>query len=120
MSANPLRIVGRFPRPVRVLIFGTLVNKLGTFILPYLALVLLRDFHLGERTAARLLFAYGSGSLVSILAGGVFTDRLGRRRTLLVSLFGSGLLAVAMGLAPSARQFVPLLLSFGFIGELYR
>ena len=120
MSANPLRIVGRFPRPVRVLIFGTLVNKLGTFILPYLALVLLRDFHLGEHTAARLLFAYGSGSLVSILAGGVLTDRLGRRRTLLLSLFGSGLLAVAMGLAPSARQFVPLLLAFGFIGELYR
>src|SRR5512144_2723058 len=120
MSMNPVRIVGRFPRPVRVLIFGTLVNKLGTFILPYLALVLLRDFHLGEARAARLLFAYGAGSLVSILAGGVLTDRLGRRRTLLISLFGSGLLAVAMGLAPSAGAFVPLLLAFGFIGDLYR
>lgn len=120
MSMNPLRIVGRFPRPVRLLIFGTLVNKLGTFILPYLALVLLRDFHLTEGNAARLLFAYGAGSLVSILVGGVLTDRLGRRRTLLLSLFGSGLLAVAMGAAPPARLFVPLLLAFGFIGDLYR
>jgi MFS family permease len=120
MSLNPLRVIGRFPRPVRLLILGTLVNKLGTFILPYLALVLLRDFHLSEGDAAKLLFAYGAGSLVSILAGGVLTDWLGRRRTLLVSLFGSGVLAVAMGVVPKARLFVPLLVAFSFIGELYR
>ena len=103
MLESPLRIVGRFPRPVRLLLVGTLVNKLGTFIIPYLTLVLLRDFHMREGEAARLLFAYGAGSVVSILAGGVITDRFGRRRTLLVSLFGSGVLAVAMGLAPSAQ-----------------
>ena len=120
MSMNPLRVVGRFPRPVRLLLLGTLVNKLGTFILPYLALVLLRDFHLRETEAARLLFAFGTGSLVSILVGGQLTDRLGRRRTLLVSLFGSGLLALAMAAAPSARLFVPLLVAFGFIADLYR
>ncbi len=120
MSMNPLRVVARFPRPVRVLLFGTLVNKLGTFILPYLALVLLRDFRLAEGEAAKLLFAYGAGTLVSVLAGGVLTDRLGRRPTLLVSLFGSGLLAVAMGFAPALRVLVPLLLAFAFVGELYR
>ncbi|HYN01214.1 MAG TPA: MFS transporter [Vicinamibacteria bacterium] len=120
MLESPLRIVGRFPRPVRLLLVGTLVNKLGTFIIPYLTLVLLRDFHMREGEAARLLFAYGAGSVVSILAGGVITDRFGRRRTLLVSLFGSGVLAVAMGLVPSADLFVPLLVAFGFIADLYR
>jgi MFS family permease len=120
MLESPLRIVGRFPRPVRLLLVGTLVNKLGTFIVPYLTLVLLRDFHLHEGQAAWLLFAYGSGSVVSILAGGVVTDRFGRRRTLLVSLFGSGVLAVAMAFAPSVSVFVPLLVVFGFIADLYR
>ncbi len=120
MLESPLRIVGRFPRPVRLLLVGTLVNKLGTFIVPYLTLVLLRDLHLREGAAARLLFAYGIGSVVSILAGGVVTDRFGRRRTLLVSLFGSGLLAVAMGLVRSDDLFVPLLVAFGFIADLYR
>ena len=120
MLESPLRIVGRFPRPVRLLLVGTLVNKLGTFIIPYLTLVLLRDFHMREGEAARLLFAYGFGSVVSILAGGIITDRFGRRRTLLVSLFGSGVLAVAMGFASSARAFVPLLVAFGFIADLYR
>lgn len=120
MSANPLRIVARFPRPVRLLLAGTLVNKLGTFIVPYLTLVLLRDLHMAEREAASLIFAYGAGSLVSILAGGVLTDRLGRRRTLLLSLIGSGALALVMGLLPSPRFFVPLLVAFGFIADLYR
>jgi MFS family permease len=120
MLESPLRIVGRFPRPVRVLLYGTLVNKLGTFIIPYLTLVLLRDFHMREGEAARLLFAYGFGSVVSILAGGVVTDRFGRRRTLLVSLFGSGVLAVAMAFVSSAAAFVPLLILFGFIADLYR
>ncbi len=120
MLESPLRIVGRFPRAVRLLLVGTLVNKLGTFIVPYLTLVLLRDFHMREGEAARLLFAYGAGSVVSILAGGVITDRFGRRRTLLVSLLGSGVLAVAMGVAPSADLFVPLLVAFGFIADLYR
>jgi len=120
MSANPLRIVARFPRPVRLLLAGTLVNKLGTFVVPYLTLVLLRDFHMAEREAGYLIFAYGAGSLVSILTGGVLTDRLGRRRTLLLSLIGSGVLALVMGLLPSPRLFVPLLVAFGFIADLYR
>jgi MFS family permease len=120
MLESPLRIVGRFPRPVRLLLVGTLVNKLGTFIIPYLTLVLLRDFHMREGEAARLLFAYGFGSVVSILAGGIITDRFGRRRTLLVSLFGSGALATGMGFVSSADVFVPLLVAFGFIADLYR
>jgi MFS family permease len=120
MSWNPLRVVARFPRPVRLLLLGTLVNKLGTFVLPYLALVLLREFRLSEGAAAKLLFAYGAGSVVSILVGGILTDRLGRRRTLLVSLLGSGLLAIVMGLVASPALFAPLLVAFAFVGELYR
>jgi MFS family permease len=58
--------------------------------------------------------------VVSIMAGGALTDRLGRRATLMLSLFGSGALAVAMGFTTSTRVFVPLLLAFGFVADLYR
>jgi len=120
MLQNPLRLLARLPAPVRLLVTGTLINKVGTFIVPFLTIVLLREFRLSETEAAELLFAYGAGSLVSILTGGVLTDRLGRRRTLMISLFGSGVLAVAMGFAPSARVFVPLLVLLGFVADLYR
>jgi len=120
MLENPLRLLARLPAPVRLLVTGTLINKVGTFIVPFLTIVLLREFRLSETEAAKLLFAYGAGSIVSILAGGFLTDRLGRRRTLMISLFGSGALAVAMGFAPSARVFVPLLVLLGFVADLYR
>jgi MFS family permease len=117
---SPLKILARLPGPVQLLVTGSLVNKVGTFIVPYLTLVLLRDFRLAEGAVAELLAAYGLGSIVSILVGGALTDRLGRRRTLMLSLFGSGVLAVAMGFATSVRVFVPILLCFGFVADLYR
>lgn len=120
MLESPLALIRRLPAPVRLLVVGTLINKLGSFIVPYLSLVLNREFHMTAAAAGALVTAYGVGSLVSILAGGFLTDFLGRRTTLLVSLFGSGVLAVAMGLAPGAKAFVPLLLVFGFVAELYR
>src|SRR5260221_10133453 len=88
MLQSPLRLLARLPAPVRLLITGTLINKVGTFIVPYLTIVLLREFRLTETEAARLLFAYGAGSIVSILAGGWLTDRLGRRGPLLGYLLG--------------------------------
>jgi MFS family permease len=117
---NPLRLLGRLPRPVRLLVLGTFVNKLGTFIIPYLAIVLRREFHLKETEVGALMMVYGLGSIVSILIGGHFADKFGRRSTLLLSLFGSGALAIALGFFPSIRTFIPLLLLLGFVADLYR
>jgi MFS family permease len=117
---NPVRLLASLPATVRLLVIGTFVNKLGTFIMPYLTLVLQRDLHLAPSKIGLVLAAQGVGSLASILVGGLLTDRLGRRVTLMLSLFGSGALAVAMGTAPSLEAFVPLLVGFGFLADLYR
>ena len=117
---NPLPILARLPPVVRLLVAGTFINKVGSFIVPFLTIVLRREFHLDERQVGWLLFAYGAGSLASILAGGALTDRLGRRFTLLLSLGGSGVIALALGFAGSIRVFVPLLVLFGFMADLYR
>lgn len=67
---HPLRVLETLPRTVQVLVAGTFVNKLGTFIIPYLTLVLRREFDLDERRIGLLMLAYGAGSMVSILTGG--------------------------------------------------
>ena len=118
--ANPIALLGRMPRAVRLLVAGTFVNRLGSFILPFLTLVLHREFGIGEAWVGLLVGAYGAGSIVAMLWGGVLTDRLGRRRTLLLSLFGSGSLALAMGFVHSVAAFVPLLIAFSFLADLYR
>jgi MFS family permease len=120
MLASPLALFRRLPPAVRLLITGALVNRLGGFIVPYLAIVLRREFHLSPSEVGLLLTCYGAGSLVSVLIGGVVADRLGRRLAMMGSLFGGGGLACLMGLAPSIRVFVPLLVLCGFVADLYR
>jgi MFS family permease len=117
---STVTLVRSLPRPVRVLVFGTFINRIGTLILPFLSLVLLRDFHFTPADAGLLLSAFGAGTGVSILVGGVLTDRLGRRRTLAISLFGGGVLAMGLGLASSRLSFGVLLVAFAFVSDLYR
>lgn len=117
---GPFSLVRRLPATVRLLVAGTLINKTGSLIVPYLSIVLQRDFGQSEASVGMILLAYGVGSVLSILTGGFLTDRLGRRRTLLVSLLGSGTLAVAMAFAPSLAALATLLILFGFLGDLYR
>ncbi len=120
MLESPVVLLGRLPRVVRVLVLGTFVNKLGTLIVPYLALVLVRDFHLGSGAVGLVMLGYGVGSMASVIGGGVLTDRLGRRRTLLTSLLGSGAIAVALAGASRIEVFVPMLIALGFLADLYR
>lgn len=114
------RLLRALPPPVQILIAGTFVNKAGTYIVPYLTIVLMRDFRLSPLEAGLAVAAYGFGSLVSIFVGGQTADRLGRRSTMLLSLFGSGLLALGLGFAPNLQAFVLLLLGFGFLADLFQ
>jgi MFS family permease len=120
MLRNPVALLRGLPPTVRILVAGTFVNKLGSFIIPFLTIVLKREFGLSGMEVGALVMAYGAGSLVSILCGGVLTDRLGRRVTLLLSLFGSGTAAVLLGFSPSIKVFATLLILFGFVADLYR
>ncbi|MEO8501058.1 MAG: MFS transporter [Vicinamibacteria bacterium] len=114
------RLLRSLPRPVQILIAGTFVNKAGTYIVPYLTIVLMRDFHLSPLEAGLAVAAYGFGSLVSVFTGRQTADRLGRRATMLLSLFGSGVLAICLGFAPNLHAFVVILLGFGFLADLFQ
>jgi MFS family permease len=120
MLESPISVWGRLPKRVRLLVLGSFVNRLGTFIVPYMALVLRKEFRLPEPTVGVLMAAYGAGSIFSILVGGHLTDRIGRRAALLLSLGGSAVLSIGLSLAASLAFFVPLLVALGFLADLYR
>jgi len=75
MLRNPATLLRELPSTVRILVAGTFINKTGSFIIPFLTIVLKREFHLTSGQVGALVMAYGAGSLVSVLAGGVTTDR---------------------------------------------
>jgi MFS family permease len=73
------------PRGAWMLFLGTFLNKVGTFVVPFLTLYLTRQgYSLAEAGVA--LGAYGVGNLVAGVIGGHLADHFGRRATIMLSL----------------------------------
>lgn len=107
------------PRGAWILFFGTFLNKFGTFVLPFLAIYMT---HLGysPAQAGLAIGAFGVGTLGACLLGGYLADRLGRRKTIVLSMF----LGAVLMLGLSQARGLPLIVTFaglvGLTGELYR
>src|SRR2546422_759687 len=112
MLASPLALFRRLPPAVRLLITGALVNRLGGFIVPYLAIVLRREFRLSPSEVGLLLTCYGTGSLVSVLIGGGGADPRGPPPAMRGSPFGGGRPPLFVGAGPSPSRVVPPLRAF--------
>src|SRR5690242_14572987 len=82
-------------RLVWLLLTGTLINRLGSFLQAYLVLYLsYRGF--SAAGAGFALAAYGFGSVVGVLVGGSVTDRFGCRRTIVGSMVSAGVLTATV------------------------
>jgi MFS family permease len=99
---------------------GTLINRLGGFVIPFLTLYLTVQRAIPVSQAALMVSLFGAGSFISQLSGGELTDRLGRRPVMLMSFFITPIFMVALGLA---RDIVLISIStfiVGFFTDLYR
>jgi MFS family permease len=107
------------PRPAWILFIGTFLNKFGTFVVPFLALYLTANgFTVGQ--AGLAIAAYGVGNLLASLLGGHLADYIGRRKTIVLSMFSG---AAMMLLLSQARNFPAILLFTmltGLTNEFYR
>ena len=107
------------PKPVWILFGGTFINRFGTFVMPFLAIYMTRE-GFTPTEAGLAVSSYGAGHICASMLGGHLADRIGRRHTIALSMFGS---AGSM-LALSQVHTLPLLLTLAFVvglvGELYR
>lgn len=79
---------------------GVLVNRVGTFVAPFLVLYLTGERGLSPALAGGAFAAWGAGGLVATPLAGTAADRFGRRITLLTCMLGA---AGAMTLLGAAR-----------------
>jgi MFS family permease len=102
-----------------ILFFGTFLNKFGSFVVPFLALYLTQKGY-SVAQAGVAIGAYGVGNVIATLVGGHLADRIGRRKTIALSMFSG---AAAMLMLSQARNF-PAMLALaalaGLTGEFYR
>src|SRR3984893_16459754 len=83
------------PPAAWVLFAGTLINRFGSFVMTFLILYLTRrGFSAQEAGAAVSL--YGFGGVVASIVGGELTDRIGRSRTITISMFASAAVMIAL------------------------
>jgi len=108
------------PRPYWFLWAGTIVNRVGGFVIPFLTLYLTTQRGYSVGSAALMVSLYGAGSFAANLVGGELTDRLGRRPVLLASLFLAPIATVAVGLVRSAAWIAVATVLLGFTVDLYR
>jgi MFS family permease len=77
--------VGGLPTAFWWLWTSTLVNRLGSFVATFLALYLTVERGYSASYAGLVVSLYGLGGVVASIGGGVLTDRVGRRPTMLIA-----------------------------------
>jgi MFS family permease len=107
------------PRPVWILFFGTFLNKFGTFVLPFLA-IYMTGLGYSAGQAGLAVGAYGIGTLMASLLGGYLADHVGRRKTIVLSMFSVALSMLCLSQVRSLPGIIVLSAIAGLTGELYR
>lgn len=99
---------------------GTLINRLGGFVIPFLTLYLTNQRGISVSQAAFMVSLFGAGSFLSQLVGGELTDRLGRRPVMLLSFLVTPIFMLSLGLANDVALIALLTFIVGFFTDLYR
>src|SRR5438874_5606852 len=107
------------PRGAWIILIVSFVNKFGTFVLPFLTIYLIR---IGYSTAQAGLAvgAYGIGSLCASFLGGHLADHLGRRKTIVLSMFSGAAAMLCLSQARTLGTFAAFASFAGLTCELYR
>ena len=91
---------GGLPSTYWYLWAGLLINRLGGFAVLFLSLYLTAQRGANPALAGLVVGTYGIGGVIGTLAGGVLTDRWGRRRTLVWSHLACAIVLTALALTP--------------------
>src|SRR4051812_17998888 len=106
------------PRAFLWLWLGAFVNKVGGFVVPFLALYLTNDRGMSVEEAGIVVSLYGLGSVGSGPIGGALTDRLGRRATLAIATVLGALAMLALGFARTTESILGAAVLLGVCGDL--
>jgi MFS family permease len=107
------------PPAAWILFFGSFLNKFGAFVVPFLALYLTHSgYTLAD--AGLAIGAYGVGNFAASILGGHLADTIGRRKTILLSMFSGAGTMLMLSQAHSLILIIGLSALTGLASEFYR
>lgn len=117
---NPWRGLKGLPADVWILFGTTLVNRMGTMVLPFLAVYLAQHLQYSARVAGFALTAYGAGTLTVSPVAGRLSDRFGGLRVMQVSLLSAGILLLIVPLATKPVAVFAVIFIWAMAAEAVR
>jgi MFS family permease len=120
LGAEIRATAGGLPATYWYLWTGTLVNRLGSFVVPFLTLYLTQQRGFRVEEAGLMVSLHGAGGVLSGLVGGTLADRVGRRKTLVAGLWLGAAAMLSLGFAQATWHLCVSAFLLGLLGELYR
>ncbi|SFU37369.1 Predicted arabinose efflux permease, MFS family [Clostridium sp. DSM 8431] len=107
---NTINIYKGLTKPVYILCFATLINRLGDFVIPFLTLFLTKKLNMSIVMSGMLVTCASLISIPASIIGGKLADYIGRKK---VYLYGQGLSGVLLILcAFSTNKYLTIALIF--------
>ena len=108
-----------YPKPFKVLVFATFIDRLGGFLLfPFFAVYVIERFGVGMTQVGFLFSMFAGGSIIGSTLGGALADKYGRRSMVLLGLISSGIGSILMGLVDDLFIFFIVAAILGVLGDL--
>ncbi len=108
------------PRAFWLLWLGTIINRVGSFVVPFLALYLTHDRKLPVEEAGAIVAVFGAGTHAGGPIGGYFADRVGRRKTLIVAMVLGAAAMLNLGFARTPLHIAVAALVLGLLCDTHR
>ncbi|MEV0151494.1 MULTISPECIES: MFS transporter [unclassified Nonomuraea] len=112
--------LGGLPRPFWALWSGTLVNRLGTMVMPFTGVYLTQERGMPVAAAGAVMAVFGAGSLLSQPLAGVLADRIGRRATLAGGMLATAAVMLWLGASTSLATITVVMFLLGLVIDVYR
>lgn len=108
------------PRKIWALAILTLINRMGTMVLPFLSVYLTTKLNFSLFQAGLITSVFGVGTFFGAFFGGKLSDRIGPNPVIIVSLFMGGIFFIMLQWAKDLPALYTLFFLVGMFGEAYR
>jgi len=111
--------IKEYPKPFKILVLATFIDRLGGFLLfPFFSVYLIDHFNVTIIEVGFLFAVFAGGSIIGSTIGGALSDKYGRRSMLLLGLISSGIGSILMGIVDDLYLFFLIAAVLGILGDL--
>jgi len=117
---NPYKGLKGLPKNVWLISIGSIINRAGTMVLPFLALYLTQGLNYSVSESGIVIASYGIGSLICAPLAGRLSDKIGSLKLMKYSLLLSGGVFLLYSFVTSYYLLIVISIVLAIISESFR